>query len=93
MARVRFLVRVESTINVGCKYGPNDLAPEVWSDLILLAQERQWMDRLVQAFHRQLSETKQAEQAALTSLRADAGVSTGRSLFPGPASKPARRRA
>lgn len=45
--RLRFLVRVESLINVGCKFGPNDLPASVWDELTVLAIERQRMDRII----------------------------------------------
>lgn len=43
LRRMKHLIRLESMINVGCKFGPNDLLPDDWDGLIVLAQERQWM--------------------------------------------------
>jgi hypothetical protein len=45
LPRVRHVLRLESMINVGCKYGPDDLAPEVWDELIALSMERAWVDK------------------------------------------------
>jgi hypothetical protein len=47
MGRIQFLLRIESLINVGCKYQPDDLPPRVWDELIAMALERQFVDRLV----------------------------------------------
>jgi hypothetical protein len=84
--RVRFIVRIESMVNVGCKFGPNDLAPEVWEDLIIMGQERQYMDRLVALFREQLTKDTQDEERALSELRKEQGLpGKGGSLFSGPA--------
>jgi hypothetical protein len=47
LSRVAFLFRVEGMINIGCKYGPNDLAPDVWDHLLVLGSERAFVDRVV----------------------------------------------
>jgi hypothetical protein len=57
------IARVESMINVGCKFGPNDLAPDAWDHLILLAQERQWIRKKVDD---QKKKTKAGPEAGLT---------------------------
>lgn len=45
--RVAFLFRIEAMISVGCKYGPNDLTPDVWDHLIILSSERAFADRIL----------------------------------------------
>ena len=47
MARIQFLLRIESLINVGCKFQPDDLPMHVWDELIAMALERQFVDRIV----------------------------------------------
>lgn len=47
MGRVQFLLRVESRINVGCKYQLDDLPMHVWDELVAMALERQYVDRIV----------------------------------------------
>jgi len=47
MGRIQFLLRIESLINVGCKFQPDDLPPRVWDELVAMALERQFVDRLV----------------------------------------------
>lgn len=47
LVRVRYLVWVESLVNVGCKFQLNDLPMQVWNELIALAQERAFVDRLL----------------------------------------------
>jgi|PlaIllAssembly_1097288.scaffolds.fasta_scaffold19329_4 hypothetical protein len=82
--RVRHIVRLESMVNVGCKFGPNDLKPDQWRDLIVLAQERNWIDERVQE-HREKAREEQAQiDKAMAEARKASGVpSPGQSLFPG----------
>jgi len=47
ITRLKLVVRWESLVNVGCKFGPNDLSPRQWNDLIMLAQERQYVDEQI----------------------------------------------
>ena len=47
VVRLQHLVRLEAMHNVGCTFGPNDLSPYEWDELIVLAQERQRMDEAV----------------------------------------------
>lgn len=84
MPRVRHIVRLESMVNVGCKFGPNDLKPDQWRDLIVLAQERNWIDEKVQE-HREKAREEQAKiDKAMAEARKASGVpSPGQSLFPG----------
>jgi hypothetical protein len=49
MVRVAYIMRVEAMVNVGCKYGPNDLDPSTWDHLLILASERAFVDRVVDA--------------------------------------------
>ena len=49
MVRVALLFRLEALINVGCKYGPNDLEPSTWDHLLILASERAFVDKVVDA--------------------------------------------
>lgn len=77
---IQHLVRLESLINVGCHFGPNDLSPETWDALIAMALERQFIDRLVE--HRQ--KKRQEFDAQLDKARAATGVPPpGRTLFKG----------
>lgn len=78
MLRVRWLIRLESLINVGCKFGPNDLDPDTWDELIAMALERQFVDRLV-AVRR---EKNQHQESKLRETRQATGVpQPGGTLF------------
>lgn len=86
MRRITFLTRIESMVNVGCKFAPNDLDPRTWSELIMMALERQRMDDLLRkgkdAQSRKDKPTPEAE-AALRVSRKELGMpETGTSLFP-----------
>jgi hypothetical protein len=77
--RVRYLVRLESMVNVGCKFGPNDLPADVWDQLVTLAMERAFVDRLVQKRH----DRQGHENRAMGKARATTGVPPpGGTLFP-----------
>lgn len=88
MVRVRYLVHLESMVNVGCKFGPNDLDPQSWEELICLAMERSRIDRLVTAAKDREREggapkATPAEAAALRANREQLGVpAAGQSLLP-----------
>jgi hypothetical protein len=78
MGRVQFLVRLESLINVGCKFGPNDLAPHVWDELLAMALERQFMESLVD--HRR--ERARAQDSAVSKARQQTGLpQPGQTIF------------
>ena len=78
MARLHHLVRLEAMSNVGCQFGPNDLSPYEWDELILLAQERQRMDESVR---RHKDKTRSADRTQAVA-RKEAGVPPpGASLF------------
>ena len=78
VVRLQHLVRLEAMHNVGCTFGPNDLSPYEWDELIVLAQERQRMDEAVRK-HRDKS--RSADQTVATA-RKDTGVpAPGASLF------------
>lgn len=96
-ARVRHLVHIESMVNVGCKFGPNDLDPATWEELIWLAMERGRMDRLVNAAkdrNRDAGAKDPKEEDALRKARELGGAgsagATGASLLPR-GGKPPRR--
>jgi len=86
--RLRFLLRIQSMVNVGCTFGPNDLDPRTWSELIMLALEQQRMqDLLREGRDRKNAEKRPAlsapeEQAALRTNRKELGVPEGGRLFP-----------
>jgi hypothetical protein len=91
--RVRYLVHLESMVNVGCKFGPNDLDPDTWGELVALAIERARMDRLIHAAKDKAreggaKETRETEEA-LRASREQLGIpGAGKSLF---ASAPKKR--
>lgn len=70
-------------VNVGCKFGPNDLRPEQWRDLITLAQERHWMDDKVQE-HREVArkEQEKIDKAMAEARKLSGAPPPGQSLFP-----------
>ena len=68
--RVRYLIWTESMINIGCHYGPGDLTPETWDQLLTLNLERSFVDRLVQ--HRR--DTKQEDEVNVGKARAQTGI-------------------
>lgn len=83
LTRFRHIVRLESMINVGCKFGPDDLDFGQWDDLITLAIERQWMDRQVDEQRDRIRDAAKKAEAALTEARKESGVPPpGQSLFP-----------
>jgi hypothetical protein len=79
MARIQFLVRVESLINVGCKYGPNDLPARVWDELVTMALERQFVDRVID----QRRARNQRQEQAMGKARQQTGLpNPGGTIFP-----------
>lgn len=83
LLRLRHIVRLESLIQVGCKFGPNDLTPDQWRDLIILAQERNWIDERVQAHREQLRKEQEQIDRALAEARRQSGIPPpGQSIFP-----------
>jgi len=84
LTRIRHLTRLESMINVGCTFGPDDLSYEQWSDLIILATERQWMDARIEEQRDRIRDAKQKADAAMTEARKQSGTPPpGQSLFSG----------
>ena len=82
LPRLRHLVRLESMISVGCHFLPNDLDYDQWQDLILLANERQWMEAQVEAQREQIRDAKAKMDAAMAEARKESGVPPpGQSLF------------
>lgn len=76
--RVQYLIGVESLINVGCHFGPDDLPARVWDELIAMNIERSFMDRLVD--HRR--ETKREVDHAVEKAHQVTGLPrAGESLF------------
>lgn len=78
MARVDFLVRTESKINVGCHYGPDDLPAHVWDELIVLSIERSRMDRILE----KRRDKDRGQSAELSKARQATGTpAPGQTLF------------
>lgn len=76
--RLMFLLRIESYINVGAKYGPNDLEPQTWDHLLVLASERAFMDRLLD----KRREGRRGNDAAMQKARQQTGLpAPGGTLF------------
>ena len=89
MTRIRHLSRLEAMINVGCKFGPNDLAPEQWSELIIMAEERNWMDRRIDRFRERKRKGDREVESALSKGRKELNIPPpGQAIF----SKPAGRK-
>lgn len=82
--RVSFLVKTEAMVNVGCKFGPNDLSYRVWEELIILAQERSRMENAVREQRESAAHVdREAQQKADEARRADKIPAPGISIFPG----------
>lgn len=78
MARVHYLMRLESLINVGCKFRPDDLPASVWDELIAMALERAFVDKLVD----QQREKHRREDTAMSKARAATGTPPpGQTMF------------
>lgn len=89
--RVKHITRLESLINIGCKFGPNDLEPDQWRDLVILATERQWIQQRVQEFRDTLRGQDANVADAQKAVRQAAGLpAPGQSLFSGGADGPKR---
>jgi hypothetical protein len=86
LPRVKYLARIDNMISIGCKFGPNDLPPEVWDQLILLAQERSWIREKVDKQKNKRdpnSGLSKEGKAALEKQRKELGVpAPGQSIFP-----------
>jgi hypothetical protein len=78
MKRVQFLLRIESLINVGCTFRPDDLPPRVWDELIAMALERQFVDRLVD---RRRSNQRSQDQAVNAARRQTGLPPPGSTIF------------
>lgn len=84
LARIGFLVRLESMANVGCKWQVNDLSYDVWSELIVLATERQRIDRLIREQQDTAREAEREVDHKADEARRDSGIpAPGGSIFPG----------
>jgi hypothetical protein len=82
LPRIRHLVRLESMINVGCKFRPDDLTWEQWEELSVLSQERAWMDEKVREYDADLREKKSEVQQKIHEHRKKAGLpAPGKSIF------------
>jgi hypothetical protein len=66
-SRMKYLIHIESLINVGCHFGPDDLPASVWEELIALAIERQW----VQEKMREKKDRQDPDAALLPKERAE----------------------
>jgi len=86
MVRLSFLTRLSSMVNVGCKFAPNDLDPRTWSELIMVALERQRIDDIIRKGQdRKRDKDKpppEAEKALRESRKALGLPEGGTSLFP-----------
>jgi len=70
-------------INVGCKFGPNDLSAETWRELVWFEQEKQWLDDKLSKHRETLAKKTVAEKQAIDRQRQELGISPpGQSLFP-----------
>lgn len=79
MVRVQFLVRIESLVNVGCHFGPDDLPPAVWDELIAYAIERAYIERILD----QRRERHSEEQSVANEARTATGAPPpGGTIFP-----------
>lgn len=82
-ARLAHLVRLESMVNVGCKFAPDDLSPQEWDELIVLSQERNWMSEHIRKRKDGEKQQQREVQKTVEAVRKDAGVPPpGGSLFP-----------
>ncbi len=89
MLRIRHLSRLEAMINVGCKFGPNDLAPEQWTELIMMAEERNWMDKRIDQFRERRRKGQREIDEAMSKGRKELSIpAPGGAIF----SKPAVRK-
>lgn len=85
-ARLRYLTQIESMVAVGCKFGPDDLTPRTWQELIWLRLERDRMDDLIRgAKDREPAAALPAEQQTRQNeiRRIDNIPPPGQSLFRG----------
>lgn len=88
--RLAFLTRLENYKEVGCRFSMEDLDPTTWDELIVLAQERQYMDGVIDKARRRKDHPEEhttvspSAQQAINDARKLLGVSPpGQSLFPG----------
>ena len=70
--RVRYLIWVESMINIGCHFGPDDLPMDVWDQLLALHYERAFVDRLVE----QLQDEPEADTKAKAEAKRKADMNS-----------------
>ena len=81
--RLRMLSRLESMVHVGCKFAPNDLGPDQWRDLIILAEERAYVDGVVDKKREEVRKEIDAMEKAQAAARQQAGIPPpGQSAFP-----------
>ncbi len=73
-------------MNIGCHFAPNDLPPRTWSELVMLALERQRMDELLRKGREKQSAKDrpppEAEKAFRESRKQLGLPEGGTSLFP-----------
>lgn len=83
--RLGYLTKLESLVNVGCAFGPNDLDPRTWNELIMFAMERQRMDEKVRKAQDRKADRGKAppeQETAFRAARKELGVpEAGASLF------------
>lgn len=82
--RIKHITRIESLVNIGCKFQLDDLDADQWRDLLILATERQWMQAKVQEFRESMRGQDREVKDAQTEVRKAAGLpAPGQSLFSG----------
>lgn len=87
LPRTSYIIRVENMINVGCKFGPDDLQPEAWDHLIIFAQEKAWITRKVDDQRREKDSPHPGLSAEavkeIEKIRKEEGIpAPGHSIFP-----------
>jgi hypothetical protein len=71
-------------INVGCKFGPDDLSPDTWDGLILIARERQKISNKIDDARRRKEPEQLPKEAQkkVDTLRKETGIPPpGQSIF------------
>lgn len=74
LVRVRYLIWVESMINIGCHFGPDDLTAATWDQLFVLNIERSFVDRLVEHHRDKDRQQQDGLQDGLNKARAHSGA-------------------
>jgi len=84
LPRLRHILRVEGMITVGCKFGPDDLEWGQWQDLMVVHQERHWVQEQARALRDTIRDETREANAGMAEVRQAAGIpGPGQSLFGG----------